>query len=294
MTRPHEGSPRSPDRHFLAGAARASAGAVIFALPMLMTMEMWHLGVTMGRGRLILLVVVSVPLLVGLSHVSGFEETFDVKEDIVDAFVAYAIGLSAAAIVLSLVGALERDMPLGEVTGKLVVQAVPASIGALLAQSQLGGQQGNGAAGEPRERSETEGAGERRRPSTYASQLFLMAIGALFLAFNVAPTDEVAIVAQSITPWQGLTILALSLVAMHAFVYGVEFRGQEQVPPGMSGWGVLLRFTITGYALVLAICAYLLWSFGRFDGTGGFECLMLTVVLGLPAAVGAAAARLIL
>lgn len=294
MSPSDRGSPRSPDRHFLAGAARASAGAVLFALPMLMTREMWHLGFTMERGRLILLVVVSVPLLVGLSHVSGFEETFDVKEDILDAFVAYAIGLSAAAIVLSLLGVIERGMPLDEVTGKLVVQAVPASIGALLAQSQLGGQQGNGTAKTQEGGGDAEDAGERRRPSTYASQLFLMAIGALFLSFNIAPTREVAIVAQSITPWHGLTILALSLVAMHAFVYTAEFHGQEQPPRGMSGWGVLLRFTVTGYALVLLICAYLLWSFGRFDGTGAFQSLMLVVVLGLPAAIGAAAARLIL
>ena len=32
-----------------------------------------------------------LPLLVGLSHVSGFEETFGARDDIVDAFVAWVV-----------------------------------------------------------------------------------------------------------------------------------------------------------------------------------------------------------
>jgi uncharacterized membrane protein len=37
-----------------------------------------------------------------------------------------------------------------------------------------------------------------------------------------------------------------------------------------------------------------LWTFGRFDGLALAEALRMSVVLGLPAAVGAAAARLVL
>jgi hypothetical protein len=50
------------------GAARAFAGALIFSLPMLMTMEMWWLGFYMDLLRLALLLIVLLPLLVRLSR----------------------------------------------------------------------------------------------------------------------------------------------------------------------------------------------------------------------------------
>ncbi|MGY1836910.1 DUF2391 family protein [Blastococcus sp. SYSU DS0510] len=40
--------------------------------------------------------------------------------------------------------------------------------------------------------------------------------------------------------------------------------------------------------------AYLLWTLGRFDDTGLLMVVTETVVLALPASLGAAAARLIL
>jgi uncharacterized membrane protein len=55
-----------------------------------------------------------------------------------------------------------------------------------------------------------------------------------------------------------------------------------------------LRFTAVGYAIALAISCYVLWTFGRFDGLSFSTALGVLVVLGFPAAIGAAAARLIL
>ena len=91
-------------------------------------------------------------------------------------------------------------------------------------------------------------------------------------------------------------VLALvSLLVMHAFVYAVRFRGEEaEEPPSSPGWSVFLRYTVTGYAVALAVSLYALWTFGQTDGLGPEAALTATVVLGLPAAVGAAAARLIL
>jgi putative integral membrane protein (TIGR02587 family) len=279
--------PRGPTRHFAVGLARAVGGAIIFGLPLLMTMEMWSLGFAVDRLRLALLVVVTVPLLVGLSHVSGFEETFDYKEDTRDAFVAYAVGFAVGAGVLALFGVLRPGMSPSEAVGKVALQAVPGSIGALLAQSQLGQQPGNGGS--------NGGDGHRgRRPSTYGSQIFLMAAGALFLAFNVAPTEEMVLISYLMNPWQVLALAAAALVVMHAFVFALDFSGQEAVPAGTPFWSVFLRFTIVGYAVALLISAYVLWTFGRLDDTGGGERVAAVLVLGLPAAVGAAAARLIL
>jgi putative integral membrane protein (TIGR02587 family) len=276
--------------HFGLGFARAVGGGVIFALPLLMTMEMWSLGYSMHPMRLALLLVVNVPLLVGLSHFSGFEETFDWLDDTVDAFVAYAVGFVVSALMLALFGVLTTDATPFEVVSVVAIQAVPTSIGALLAESLFGGEHMVEQGTEGRR----DGAPLERRPATYRSQLFIMAAGALFLALNLAPTEEMPMIAYMMRDWQVLVLVALSLLAMHAFVYAVKFRGQEEVPEGASASSVFLRFTVVGYAIALLISAYILWTFGRFDDLSGFELVTTTVVLGFPAALGAAAARLIL
>jgi putative integral membrane protein (TIGR02587 family) len=272
----------SHDRNarFITGLGRAVAGAIIFGLPLLMTMEMWRLGVYMPAWKLALLLVLFFPFLVVLSWHSGFEPTFSWRDDVVDALVAYAVGFVASALVLWLLGLLAPGMSLRELAGKVVLQALPASIGALLAQSQLG------------EREETQVT--RGGVARYGSELFVMGVGALFLAFNLAPTEEMLLLAVGMPAWTAALLMLVSLMAMHAFVYGVAFRGRPDPQERPSGWHLWLRFTLVGYAIALLLSAFMLWAFGRFDGASLAMGLQATAVLGFPAAIGAAAARLIL
>jgi putative integral membrane protein (TIGR02587 family) len=267
-------------RRFVEGLARACAGAVIFGLPLLMTMEMWWLGFTVPAWKLALLLALFFPLLVVLSWHVGFEPTFSWRDDVVDALVAYAVGFLMSAAVLALLGQLDRGMSLRELVGKVSLQAVPASIGALLAQAQLG----------------EHGVGQVPRGGVagYGSELFLMAVGALFLAFNLSPTDEMPMIAQALSTAGTLLLVGASIAAMHTFVYSVAFRGRPQDHRRTSGWSVLLRFTVPGYAIVVGISAYILWTFGRLDGLAPAAALQVIAVLGFPAGIGAAAARLIL
>ena len=268
------------DAQFAQGLARAFAGAVIFGLPLLMTMEMWWLAFTMQPTRLAVLVALFLPLLVALSWHVGFEPTFDWKEDILDALVAFAVGTATAVVVLSLLGALTTEMGPREWVGKVSLQAVPGSIGALLAQSTLG----------------EAGAGSdvRGGRTTYFSELFIMAIGALFLAFNVAPTEEVLLIALQMSEAQALVLALASLAVMHAFVYSVAFRGRPQEHGQAPWWSLLARFTVVGYAIALLLAGFLLWAFGRLDGLLRGATARMVVVLGFPASVGAAASRLML
>lgn len=271
---------RERNAEFAKGLARAYGGAVIFALPLLMTMEMWWFGFHMEPGRLLLLLVVFFPFLVALSWHSGFEPTFSWRDDVVDALVAFAVGVSASLVVLALLGEIGRDTAPSEVVGKVSLQAIPASMGALLAQTQFG---------------EREPQRQARGGSTgYAIDLFIMAVGALFLAFNLAPTDEMVMIAARIDEWHAIVLMLLSVAIMEAFVYSLSFRGTVQRPAHAPGWSLFLRFTVVGYALALLLSAYMLWSFGRLDGLALMPALKAVAVLGFPAAVGAAAARLIL
>jgi putative integral membrane protein (TIGR02587 family) len=268
------------DRRFAVGLGRAFGGAVFFSLPLLMTMEMWWLGFYLDRVNLAIFMIVMVPVLVALDHYSGFEETANWREDAVDGMIAYGVGLTASFVILLLFGIVELGQPLREVMGKVAIQSVPASFGAVLANSQLAG----GADGPELRRRERAG---------YGAEVFFMAVGAVFLAFNVAPTEEMILISFVMTPWHALALVVASLGMMHGFVYASAFRGAPSTH-GSSAWSVFLRFTVVGYAVALLVSAYVLWTFGRLQGGPFTSYLGMTLVLGLPASLGAAAARLIL
>jgi putative integral membrane protein (TIGR02587 family) len=271
---------RESDRRFFVGLARAFAGAVLFSLPLLMTMEMWWLGFSLDGGKLVVFMLVMVPVLVALDYFSGFDETSGWREAVGDGMVAYGVGVVASFVILFLFGIVDVGQPVREVVGKVAIQSVPASFGAVLANSQLAG--GRGSAFE-----------RRRQRAGYGAQLFIMTAGAGFLAFNVAPTEEMILIAFFMTPWHRLLLVVASLLMMHAFVFASVFRGAAP-RHRTSGWGLFLRYTVVGYVVALIVSAYVLWTFGRMEDSEYASYLMMTIVLGFPAALGAAAARLII
>ena len=81
-------------RQFLTGLARGTAGALLFALPMLMTMEMWFLGLYISPWRVLLLCVLNLPLLLLLARRIGFENIHSWSQAARDAITAYGLGES--------------------------------------------------------------------------------------------------------------------------------------------------------------------------------------------------------
>ena len=172
-------------------------------------------------------------------------------------------------------------MSADEVIGKISVQAVPASIGALLVRSQFGESQ----------RKEEE----KRRSAHYGGGLFLMAVGALYLSMSVASTEEMILISYRMTEWHIIALALFSLLVMHAFAHAAIVRGKSAILPDTTPvWTVFSRFTAAGYGTALLISFYLLWTFGSVDGMSVGQAIQVTVVLGFPAALGAGAGRQIL
>lgn len=270
-----------PDRAYAMGLARAFAGAIIFGLPLLMTMEMWFLGIALHPGRLLVFLAVNFVILVGLSRFGGFERTDSLAEDVMDALAACGVGIVGAAAVLGLLAIVGGAMPLDEIAGKVAIQSVPMSFGAMIARKQLSG------GGEPAdEEAALRGAG-------YGGQLFLMAAGALFLSFNVAPTEEMVLIAYMMSTWHLLALILASMLLLHLFVYRVGFAGQETHPEGAGTVRTALHYTVPGYGIALAVGLYVLWTFGRTDGTAVDQVAATMAVIAFPGALGAAIARLV-
>ena len=270
------------DRKFFRGAARAAGGAIIFALPLLMTLEMWEIGAYIEPWRMVALLCSMLPLLVFLSFYSGFESTRTILHDVVDAFVAIAIAALTAAATLTMFDVIGDGSSWNGALGRLGLQLVPGSIGALLAQSQLGA-------------SDDDGKDEQRAVKgrhAYLGELALMATGALFLGLNVAPTDEIALLSARLSIPYVVVIVLFSVLVMHGFVFAVEFRGHHA--GAAPAWSAFARFSVPGYLVAFGVSAFALWVFGRLDGMSAAEVLIHSAVLAFPSAVGAAAARLIL
>lgn len=274
-------------RQFLIGLARGTAGALLFALPMLMTMEMWFLGLYVNSWRLLLLCILNLPLLLLLARRIGFENINSWSQALRDAITAYGLGIAVSAGVLLLFGVLNDQLTASNIVAKVALQSVPASIGALLGRSQLG--QHSDAEDE-----EDEEEGEYSGETGYLHELFMMVVGALFLNLNVAPTEEMILIAYKVTPYHVLALCLLSIAIMHGFVYALHFKGSHQLHEGQQWWQSFIRFTLPGYVIAIAISIYTLWTFERLDHTSLSQIMNAAVILGVPASIGAASARLIL
>lgn len=263
------------ERAYVRDLARAFAGALVFNIPLLMTMEMWEQGVAMERWRLLTFIVAGLPLLYGLAYYAGFSKRRGFRNDILDTAVALAVGFVTASVLLILFGVVQWNAPPHEAIGMVALQAVPGAMGALLARRQLSGDGGG----------DTDEA-----EASYFGELFLMAAGALFFALNIAPTEEIILIAYKATALHVLALIALSLLLLHLIVFNAGFAGQEEADRPLHAF---MDFTLPGYAIALGISLFALYVFGRTDGLSVQGVAQIAIVLGFPAAIGAAAARLL-
>lgn len=270
---------RAVERGFWRDVALAVAGGLVFAIPSLMTMELWALGGHIDRLRLAAFLCAALPILVGMSYFAGFRPTFHLRDDLVDAFVAYLVGVVVAIATLAGFGQLEPGGALDDQVARVTLQAIGCAFGAMLARAQFG---------DERDRHETEG---RERRSSYRGRMFFKMVGALVLSFSLAPTEEMILIAYQIGPGQAAAVGALSLIVLHGFMVAIEAHAPSHRQHGEAGWRLFARYSLVGYALVLLVSAAVLFVFGRLDDTGPAAGLAAVVVLALPASIGAGAAR---
>lgn len=265
--------------------ARGIAGGLLFSLPLLYTMEVWWAGFIARPLHLLFYFAAGFLLLFGYNRYAGLHEDASWLEVAFEAVEEMGLGLLLAAGLLWLLGQIGAGMPFPEILGKVVVEGVTAAIGVSVGSAQLGG---NGEGGEKH-----QGMSGRETPGVLG-QLVLAACGAVLFASNVAPTEEIVMIAFESSPGKILGLALLSLILGGIILFSSDFRGSKRVTPEehRGPWTVLSR-TVVNYAVALAASAFILWFFGRFDGTSVSMCAAQTVVLGVAASLGASAGRLL-
>lgn len=265
--------------------ARGVAGGLLFSLPLLYTMEVWWAGFIARPFHLLFYFAVGFLLLFGYNRYAGLHQDASWWEVAFEAVEEMGLGLLLAAGLLWLLGQIGAGMLLPEIVGKIVVEGVTVAIGISVGSAQLGG---NG-------EEENQGMKGGRETPHGLGQLVLAACGAVLFASNVAPTEEIVMIAFESSTGKILGLALLSLVLGGIVLFASGFRGAKQLTPDEDrGPFRILSRTVINYAVALAASAFILWFFGRFDGMPVSMCAAQTVVLGVAASLGSSAGRLLL
>ena len=193
----------------------------------------------------------------------------------VEALEAVFQAFFVAYVTLFLLGVIDPNDPLPVIVRTGLVQVVPLSFGAALANEVLSAEQAT--------MSEAE----------FPRSLAVFGLGAVFFAAPIAPTEEVAILATRAT-WVRLAgVVVATLVAAYLILYVLEFRGQSGRLEGRSRWGQL-GGTCMVYAVGLIVAAGMLLAFTQTAGDPLASEVRRTVLLAFPAAIGASGARVVL
>ncbi|MBE9059714.1 TIGR02587 family membrane protein [cf. Phormidesmis sp. LEGE 11477] len=280
---------------------RGAAGSFLFGIPLLYTVEVWSIGSSTNPLRLLLVQAVTFFVVLLLTQIEGFRRSLSIEplETVLESIEALGIGIICAAIALLLLRRITLETPLSEALGKLIFEGVPFSLGVTLARSTL-----------ERRRSD-----QRRTLSTDSAltvnlrktmknsigsalgntliDIDATLIGAIVIAFSIAPTEEIAIIAAGMPPWWLLLVMSASLTISYIIVFASGFTDRTE----RTQRGLLLSpitETLLAYIVVLAASTLMLVFFQQLTGNDPWqEWLGDAIVLGLPASVGGAAGRIL-
>ena len=262
---------------------RAFAGAFIFAMPLLYTLEMWTIGATIKPWKLLAMLIIALVLNIAVNYYSGFKETRTWRGALEQAVEVVAVGLVAAAVVLLTIDRISPGDSLESVLGRFVLQAVPLSIGASVANSLF------------HEPVDTEEGGEETAEppegSGFLNDVGATAVGSALIGLGVAPTDEVLQLGSELDYIHLAAIIVLSLLLSYGIVFASGFdKGEGQGPFHHS-----LTETVLSYFVSLLVAGALLYLLDVIhSGTPIHLIFSMVIVLALPATIGGAAGRLVI
>lgn len=265
-----------PVKDSLREYARGVVGGLMFSLPLLYTMEVWWAGFMLRSERILLLLGFTTVLLLAYNTYAGVRKDETWAGIVIDSVEELGLALAVSAGFLFLLGRIVPGDSVREMMGKIVVEALLIAIGISIGTSQL--DQGH--------EDEERGA----RPKDILGVVSLSACGAVVLATNIAPTDEIVVLALESTPWRLAGMVAMSLALGGVIMIFSELVYHKDQPE----WLRYLFGTVISYAVAFLSSGIILLLFGRFDGVALQPCVAMTVVLTVAASMGAAAGKILI
>ncbi|MBE9197607.1 MULTISPECIES: TIGR02587 family membrane protein [unclassified Nodularia (in: cyanobacteria)] len=274
---------------------RGTCGGFLFGIPLIYTMEIWWIG-SLAKPRLLVMAIAFMFIVVFfLNYTEGFRKrknNWRVDQALIDTVEAMAIGFICSAFMLWLLQEITPQTSLKESLGKVVFTSVSFTLGVALANqlfpednqnnSISTNDKGNGISKDP----------QNDLQATFAD-LGATLIGAIVIAFNIAPTDEVPMLASAISPPWLLALMAASLVISYAIVFQAGFSDQQKRRQQKGIFQSPLSETTMSYLVSLLASGVMLFFFQKVTFADPWMMwLEHILILGLPATIGGAAGRL--
>jgi putative integral membrane protein (TIGR02587 family) len=276
-----------------------ASGGFLFGIPLLYTMEVWFIGSYVQPPVLLGILGVTSILIFLLNRIEGFrsQNSSVLAEAIAETIETLAIGITCSAVVLIILQQIDAQTPLPEILGKIIFEGMPFCLGVAFSRSILKGKRQI----EPDRANENASSSQSSQKSeqtvwqaTLADGLAAF-VGALFIAFSIAPTDEVRLLAASASPVWLLIIMITSLAVSYGIVFVAEFTNYNQRRQQQGLFQSPENETTICYAISLAAGILMLWFFQQLTfNDPWFIWLRYGIVLSLPASIGGAAGRLAL
>ncbi|HEY9295371.1 MAG TPA: TIGR02587 family membrane protein, partial [Phormidium sp.] len=234
---------------------RGVVGGVMFSLPMLYTMEVWWAGFTIEPFRMFLYVLTTFSLLLGYNRYAGLRRDASPLEVVIDSVEEMGLGLIVAAGFLWLLGRITVEMTLNEVMGKIIIEAMTVAIGVSVGTAQLGDNNNS--------KPDTGMHGDECNPGIpspghkhidFWGQVVISLCGAVLFATNVAPTEEIIVIATQVTSERLIGLALVSIIFGALILFYSNFMDAEKFTRSYSLF-TIVSGTIVTYAVALVASA---------------------------------------
>ena len=275
---------------------RGASGGFLFGIPLLYTMEVWWIGSQTSPSLMLAILAITFVVVLLLNHTEGFRKTQSKQlfDTVMDSFEALAIGIVSATCILFVLGEITQETPLNEALGKLILESVPFALGAALAGAFLSGDRWSSSNNQDSDKQgNRNNQGKKSNFNATLADIGATLMGAMIIAFNIAPTDEIPMLDAAIAPPRLLAIIAVSLVISYGIVFQAGFTTQKQRRQQKGIFQRPISETVMSYLVSLLASAFMLFFFHRLSLDDPWTLWMSqTLILGLPATIGGAAGRL--
>jgi len=270
---------------------RGASGGFLFGIPLLYTMEVWWIGSSVQPPRILMAMLLTFAIIFLLNRTEGFRKVSDTNalNAAIDSIEAIAIGITCTGLILFLLREINGSTPLAEMLGKLVYESIPFALGVALANQFLGDDRQSGR--QPKKQNHR--SRHSKQFNATLADIGGTLIGATVIGFNIAPTDEVSMLATAVSgPWL-LAVMIVSLIISYAIVFQAEFSNQDKREQQQGIFQRPLSETFASYIISLLAAAMMLLLFDRLSWSDPWQqWLSYIILLGLPATIGGAAGRL--
>ena len=271
-----------------------ASGGFLFGIPLLYTMEVWFIGSYVQPPILLAILGITCGIVLALNRIEGFrtQESKTIRGAIAETIETLAIGLTCATLMMVILNRIDLETSLTESLGKIIFEGVPFSLGVAFSRSLLSGNTEVDLDGRNAQKS-TSSRGQKIVWRDTVADLTATVIGALFIAFSIAPTDEITVIAASASPPRLLVIMVTSLLVSYGIVFASQITNYQQRRQQQGLFQTPQSETIVSYLISLVTGILMLWFFQKLAlDDPWFLWLRYGIILSLPASIGGAAGRL--